>query len=104
MLPYMQLFPAGNSPGQSNDGGLAFNAFDFNSPQDISSNIYTARMDVNITQKRPSLGICTRNAGGHFTMTSVRCAVPRATGFLGATEQQQGNRCRIHRATVARIL
>ena len=50
MLPYMQLFPQGNSPGQSNDGGLAFNAFDFNSPNDISSNIYTARMDVNITR------------------------------------------------------
>ena len=50
MLPYMQLFPMGNSPGQSNDGGLAFNAFDFNSPQDASSNIYTVRMDVNITR------------------------------------------------------
>ncbi len=50
MLTYMTLFPHGNSPGQSNDGGLAFNAFNFNSPSDISSNIYTTRMDMNITK------------------------------------------------------
>jgi hypothetical protein len=49
MLSYMGLFPSGNSPGQSADGGLAFNAFDFNAPENISSNIYTARLDWNIT-------------------------------------------------------
>lgn len=50
MLTYMTLFPNGNSPGQSNDGGLAFNAFSFNAPDKISNNIYTARMDFNITR------------------------------------------------------
>jgi hypothetical protein len=50
MLTYMGLFPMGNSPGQSNDGGLSFNAFSFNSPNTISNNIYTARMDFNITK------------------------------------------------------
>jgi hypothetical protein len=50
MLTYMKLFPAGNSPGQSNDGGLAFNALSFNSPSDKSWNIYTSRMDFNITK------------------------------------------------------
>ncbi len=50
MLTYMQLFPHGNSPAQSNDDGLSFNAFDFNSPSDIYSNIYTTRMDMNITK------------------------------------------------------
>ncbi len=50
MLAYMALFPSGNSPAQSNDGGLAFNAFDFNSAQNFSTNVYTARMDINITR------------------------------------------------------
>ena len=50
MLTYMKLFPAGNSPAQSNDGGLAFNALSFNSPANLSENIYTARMDFNITK------------------------------------------------------
>jgi hypothetical protein len=50
MITYMALFPHGNSPGQSNDGGLSFNAFDFNAPQHISSNIYTSRIDWNITK------------------------------------------------------
>ena len=50
MLTYMNLFPAGNSPGQSNDNGLVFNALSFNAPDVISNNIYTARMDVNITK------------------------------------------------------
>jgi hypothetical protein len=50
MLTYMTLFPHGNAPGQSNDGGLAFNAFSFNAPDKISNNIYTARLDYNITR------------------------------------------------------
>lgn len=50
MLTYMTLFPHGNAPGQSNDNGLAFNAFSFNAPSDKSNNIYTARMDYNITR------------------------------------------------------
>ncbi|HUK30207.1 MAG TPA: carboxypeptidase regulatory-like domain-containing protein, partial [Candidatus Acidoferrum sp.] len=50
MLTYMKLFPAGNSPELSNDGGLAFNFLAFNTPGNISENIYTARMDFNITK------------------------------------------------------
>ena len=50
MLSYMTLFPHGNSPSQATDGGLAFNAFSFNAPDNISNNIYTARMDFNITR------------------------------------------------------
>lgn len=50
MLKYMTLFPHGNAPGQSNDNGLAFNAFSFNAPSDKSNNIYTARLDYNITR------------------------------------------------------
>ena len=50
MLAYMTLFPHGNAPGQSNDNGLAFNAFSFNAPERISDNRYTARVDYNITR------------------------------------------------------
>jgi carboxypeptidase family protein len=50
MLSYMTLFPHGNAPGQSNDDGLAFNALSFNAPADKSNNIYTARLDYNITR------------------------------------------------------
>jgi hypothetical protein len=50
MLTYMKLFPQGNSPELSNDGGLAFNFLAFNTPGNISENIYTSRMDFNITK------------------------------------------------------
>jgi hypothetical protein len=50
MLAYMALFPHGNSPLQSNDNGLAFNAFDFNAPDHKNTNVYTTRVDINITK------------------------------------------------------
>ena len=50
MIAYMKLFPAGNEPTESNDGGLAYNVIAFNTPADISENIYTARLDFNITK------------------------------------------------------
>jgi hypothetical protein len=50
MLAYMALFPHGNAPAQSSDGGLAFNALSFNAPNKISNNIYTSRLDFNITR------------------------------------------------------
>jgi hypothetical protein len=50
MVTYMKLFPAGNAPSESNDGGLAYNFLSFNTPNNISENIYTARMDFNITK------------------------------------------------------
>jgi Carboxypeptidase regulatory-like domain len=50
MLKYMQLFPSGNVPSAGLDGGLSFTGYRFNAPADLSSNIYIARIDYNITK------------------------------------------------------
>ena len=50
MVPYMNLFPAGNLPAAGFDGGLAFTALNFNSTEPTKGNLYTARIDYNLTQ------------------------------------------------------
>ena len=49
MVPYMNLFPHGNSPSAGRDNGLAFTGFVFNAPTSTSNNIYTMRLDYKIT-------------------------------------------------------
>src|SRR5258708_7964449 len=49
MLTYLNLFPQGNDLSQSSDGGLTNSAFRFNSPVAQDNNIYTARVDYNLT-------------------------------------------------------
>lgn len=50
MISYMSLFPSGNVPGAGIDGGLSFSGFRFNAPSNLSSNVYIARFDFNLTQ------------------------------------------------------
>jgi hypothetical protein len=50
MVKYMAQLPSGNSPIQGFDNGLAFNGLIFNAPEATSGNVYTARMDYNITK------------------------------------------------------
>jgi len=50
MVSYMSFFPAGNLPGAGFDGGLAFTALNFNSTLPTKGNLYTARVDYNLTQ------------------------------------------------------
>lgn len=50
MIKYMSLFPSGNVPSAGLDGGLSFTGFRFNAPSDLSSNIYFARIDYNLTR------------------------------------------------------
>jgi hypothetical protein len=50
MVAYMAQLPAGNSPSLGNDGGLAFNGLLFSSNLPTKSNLYTARVDYNLTQ------------------------------------------------------
>src|SRR6266478_4277430 len=50
MTAYMQNFPSGNSPAQGTDNGLTLNGFVFNAPESTLNNVYTARMDYNITR------------------------------------------------------
>lgn len=49
MLNYLSLFPTGNDISQSTDGGLTNTGFRFNAPVQTDNNIYTARVDYNIT-------------------------------------------------------
>lgn len=49
MLAYLSLFPTGNDASQSSDGGLTNSAFRFNAPVAQDNNIYTARVDYNLT-------------------------------------------------------
>jgi hypothetical protein len=49
MLAYLSLFPTGNDVSQSSDGGLTNSAFRFNAPVAQDNNIYTARVDYNLT-------------------------------------------------------
>jgi len=49
MLSYLSLFPTGNDVSQSSDGGLTNSAFRFNAPVSQDNNIYTARVDYNLT-------------------------------------------------------
>jgi hypothetical protein len=50
MVTYMNLFPAGNLPGAGFDGGLASSALNFNSTEPTKGNLYTTRIDYNLTQ------------------------------------------------------
>jgi hypothetical protein len=56
MIAYMAQLPSGNSPVQGLDHigsppqDLAFNGLIFNAPQATTNNVYTARMDYNITK------------------------------------------------------
>jgi hypothetical protein len=50
MLQYMKQLPSGNDPSQGFDNGLAFNGLIFNAPESTAGNVYTARMDYNITK------------------------------------------------------
>ena len=50
MLQYMAQLPVGNNPVQGLDGGLSFTGFIFNAPEATLDNVYTARMDYNITK------------------------------------------------------
>jgi len=50
MVTYMALLPPGNSPASGFDGGLAFNGLNFNTTLPTKSNLYTARVDYNLTQ------------------------------------------------------
>jgi hypothetical protein len=50
MVAYMNLFPAGNNPAAAFDGGFAFDALSFNTPEATLNNIYTARLDFLLTK------------------------------------------------------
>jgi hypothetical protein len=50
MVAYMAQLPAGNNAALGNDGGLAFNGLVFNSALPTRANLYTARVDYNLTQ------------------------------------------------------
>lgn len=50
MIQYMSQLPSGNSPVQGFDNGLAFNGLIFNAPEATLNNVYTTRMDYNITK------------------------------------------------------
>jgi Carboxypeptidase regulatory-like domain len=50
MVTYMALLPPGNSPASGFDGGLAFNGLNFDTTLPTKSNLYTARVDYNLTQ------------------------------------------------------
>ncbi|MGH9774474.1 MAG: carboxypeptidase regulatory-like domain-containing protein [Candidatus Acidiferrales bacterium] len=49
MTTYMGLLPHGNDSRDARDGGLAFDGLRFNAPEQTLSNVYTARLDFNIT-------------------------------------------------------
>jgi hypothetical protein len=48
-LQYLSLYPVGNDPGLSPDGGLNLTGFRFNAPIRTDMDIYTARVDTKIT-------------------------------------------------------
>jgi len=50
MVKYLNLFPAGNNPAAAFDGGFAFDALSFNTPEATLNNIYTARFDFLLTK------------------------------------------------------
>ena len=50
MIQYMSQLPSGNSPVQGFDNGLAFNGLIFNAPEATLNNVYTARLDYNLTK------------------------------------------------------
>jgi hypothetical protein len=50
MISYMTVLPAGNSPGSGFDGGFAFNGLAFATSEPTRGNLYTARIDFNLTQ------------------------------------------------------
>jgi hypothetical protein len=50
MVTYMALLPPGNSPASGFDGGLAFTGLNFDTSLPTRSNLYTARVDYNLTQ------------------------------------------------------
>jgi len=49
-IQYMSVDPHGNDPGVSPDNGLSFNGLVFNAPLKRATNIYTARLDYNLTK------------------------------------------------------
>jgi len=52
MINYMAQLPHGNDPAQAFDDtrALAFNGLVFNAPESTSNNVYTARLDYNLTR------------------------------------------------------
>jgi hypothetical protein len=50
MITYMTNLPGGNSPASGFDGGLAFNGLNFDTLLPTKGNLYTARVDYNLTQ------------------------------------------------------
>jgi hypothetical protein len=52
MVAYMAQLPTGNAPSQAFDDprALAFDGLVFNAPEATSNNVYTARLDYNITR------------------------------------------------------
>lgn len=49
-LQYLSLYPKGNDPAAGPDGGLNFTAFRFNAPLKTDNNIYTGRLDFNLSR------------------------------------------------------
>jgi Carboxypeptidase regulatory-like domain len=49
-LQYLSLYPKANDPASGPDGGLNFGAFRFNAPVQTRNQIYTSRMDFNLTK------------------------------------------------------
>jgi hypothetical protein len=50
MIAYIAQLPSGNSPVQGFDHGLSFNGLIFNAPESTTNNVYTARLDYNLTK------------------------------------------------------
>lgn len=50
MLQFMSLYPGGNDPSQGRDAGLNFSGFRFNAPLKTNNNIYTLRLDFNLSR------------------------------------------------------
>jgi hypothetical protein len=50
MITYMKNLPAGNSPASGFDGGLSFTGLNFDTALPTASNLYTSRVDYNLTQ------------------------------------------------------
>ena len=50
MITYMKNLPSGNSPASGFDGGLAFTGLNFDTTLPTKGNLYTSRIDYNLTQ------------------------------------------------------
>ncbi len=88
MVPYMALFPTGNLPEAGFDGGLAFSGFNFNSALPTKGNLYTARVDYNLTQDGNVYSHAMTEHGREYA-AAIEAAFPFVSNLLA--EGQDGD-------------